>query len=118
MEDPIGITLSVLRDALDGVPVSTEIPSDRPERQVSVTLENGVTDDMLTVALVGLTCWGRSDRDAFGIAQAATEALREAALDHPLLSSARVEALSRDEWTATGQGRYYARVRLVINIDE
>ena len=43
MEAPIGITLSVLRDALDGVPVSTEIPSDRPERQVSVTLENGDT---------------------------------------------------------------------------
>ena len=46
------------------------------------------------------------------------DALREEALTHPYLSAAQLETLSRDEWTSTGQARYFARLQLTINTDE
>lgn len=124
MVDPIQLTVEVVAEALQTVPVSTEIPSTaahpaaQPERFVVVTLEGMQDDGFLAVANVSLTVWGLSDRDAFGMATAAADALREESLTHPYLSAAQLETLTRDEWTSTGQARYFARMQLTINTDE
>lgn len=118
--NPISVTVEILKDAFPGVRVSTEVPMerDRPDRLVSVALEGMESDGLIGRARIGVTCWGRSDRDAFGMAIAAADALRDAALDHPYLSAAQLETLARDEWTANGQGRYYAAMALTLNTDE
>lgn len=116
--DPIAMALPILREAFGAVPVSTEIPPDRPGRLVVATLVGGQSDGFVMDALVGMTCWGRDDRDALTMATRAADALRDAAEDHPYIFSADLESVSRDEWTATGQARYYAQVRLTINTDE
>lgn len=124
MVDPIQLTVGVVAGALQGVPVSTEMPfgadhtSRQPERFVVVTLEGLQDDGFLALANVSLTVWGVTDRDAFGMATAAADALREEAITHPYLSAAQLETLTRDEWTATGQARYFARMQLTINTDE
>lgn len=124
MVDPIQLTVEVVAEALQTVPVSTEMPfsashpSAQPERYVVVTLEGMQDDGFLAVANVSLTVWGLSDRDAFGMATAAVDALREESLTHPYLSAAQLETLTRDEWTSTGQARYFARMQLTINTDE
>lgn len=126
MVDPIQLTVEVVAGALRDVPVSTELPhtaaspsgGGQPERYVVVTLEGLQDDGFLALANVSLTVWGLSDRDAFGMATAAADALREESLTHPYLSAAQLETLSRDEWTSTGQARYFARVQLTINTDE
>lgn len=118
--DPITIALDVLREAFPDVRVTTEVPMgrERPDRLVAVTLEGMESDGLLARARVDVICWGRSDRDAFGMATLAADALRDAALDHPFLSSAGLDSLARDEWTATGQARYFAAMTLHINTDE
>lgn len=116
--NPVSMTVGILSDAFDGVRVSTEVPTNRPERLVVVTLEGATGDEFLMVASVGITCWGRDDRDAFGMANHAWESLRDASLDHPWLSATELDSIARDEWTSTGQARYYTRAVLYINTDE
>lgn len=120
MVDPIALAVGVLADALDPVPVSTEVDFNRQgfDRLAVVTLEGMQDDGFLTTATIGLTIWGRTDRDAFGMTVAAADALRDEALTHPYLSAAQLESMARDEWTSTGQSRYFARVQLIINTDE
>lgn len=119
--DATELTVGILQDAFGSVPVSTELPMGRqnaPERLVVVTLMGGPDDGFLWEPVMGITCYGTTDRDAFGMAQYAAEAMAEAAMDHPYMSAAETESISRDEWTTTGQARYYAQVRLTINTDE
>lgn len=120
--DPVRLTLEILSEAFDGIPVTTEIPATKnerlPERLVVVTLEGMETDGFVIMPHMAITCWGRSDRDAFSMAQFAHEALVEAAEDHPYLSAVELDTIARDEWTATGRARYYAAMRLYINTDE
>lgn len=114
--EALDIIVPLLSEAM-AVPVSTEVPAQRPQRMVNVALEADSSTPYLQKVTVGLTCWGMSDREARGIALSAVEALQEAALDHPLLSAAQLETMARDEWANTGQARYYAVVGLVINTD-
>lgn len=116
--DAIEMAGGILQDAFGDVPVSTEIPFNRPERFVAVAMEGGASDGFIATPYLGITCWGTDDHDAQTMAIYATDALRDASLDHPWLSAAQLESLTRDEWTATGQARYYARVRLTVNLDE
>ena len=114
--DAIELAVGILSDELT-VPVSTEIPPTRPQRMVAVTLDADYSTEQLTRVNLGLTCWGTSDRDAHGIAMSAVDVLRDAALDHDLLSACQLETMARDEWTKTGQARYFASVVLTINTE-
>jgi hypothetical protein len=114
MLDATPIVLEILRDALT-VDVTTDIPKDRPPRLVLVDLTGDQSDEFILRPRYALTCWGSSDKDAHGIAISAVEALQEAALDHPLLSSCDLETMSREEWSRNGQSRYMAEVTLIIN---
>ena len=116
--DPIAMTVSILSDALPEVPVQTEVPESRPDRMVTVSLDGGTGDAFIMRPRIGLTCWGRSDMDANGIAVACIEALAGAAEVHPYLSHVALESLARDEWTRTGAARYFAQLDLTINTDE
>jgi hypothetical protein len=113
--DPLLIVLPIIEEAYDDVPVTTEVPRDRPERLVVVTRAGGSTDGFVATPLIGVTCWGRDDHDAQTMARYGFDALAEAAEEHPNLFSADLLSLSRDEWTATGQARYYAEITLTIN---
>lgn len=115
--DCIALVVGILADALD-VPVSTEVPADRPSRLVTVSLDGMQDDGFLMSPRIGVTCWGMSDMDAHGMALAVVEELRTAAETHPYLSAVQLETLSRDTWTATGQARYFAELTLTINTDE
>ena len=115
--DPIELAVGILSEELT-VPVSTEIPATRPQRMVAVTLDADNSTEYLMRVTLGLTCWGTSDRDAHGIAVSAVDALRDAALDHDLLSAVGLETMARDEWTKTGQAHYFASVELTVNVDE
>lgn len=115
--DTTKLVLGILSDALN-VPVSTDMPSERPGRLVLVDLSGDHSDEFILRPRYDLTCWGTSDRDAHGIALSAVQALHDAALDHPYLSACQLETLSREEWSRNGQGRYIAVVDLVINTDD
>ena len=115
--DAIELVVGILKDALN-VPVSTEIPQERHQRFVMVALDGDQSTPFLLMPRIALTCWGETDRDAHGIALSAFEALRDASLDHPYLSAADLETMSREEWSRTGQSRYLALINLTINTDE
>lgn len=114
--DTTKLVLDVLREALD-VPVKTDMPTDRPDRLVLVDLSGDNSTPFLLMPRYDLTCWGRSDADAKGIALSAVEALQEAAEDHEYLSACQLETLSREEWSRNGQSRYLAIIDLVINTE-
>lgn len=115
--DPTEIVVAILDDAL-GVPVSTEVPATRPERLVTVDLEGKAGTPLIMRPRYQIVCWGRSDREAHGIARACLDALWGAAETHPYLSACQMESMARDEWSATGQARYLLVVDLTINTDE
>lgn len=115
MPDEIEIVVAILKAALDAE-VSTEVPKDRPGRYVMVSLVGSPSMELLLTPRIALTCWGDTDRDAHALAMDAWMALADAAMDHPLLSSAQLDTMSRDEWTRTGQSRYLAEVDLTINV--
>ena len=114
--DPTEIVVGILADAM-AVPVSTEMPADRPESYVLVDLAGDQSTPYLLRPRYALTCWGASDEDAHGIALSAVQALQEASMDHDLLSLAQLETMSREEWSRNGQSRYTAIVDLTINTE-
>ena len=114
--DTTKIVVDILADAM-AVPVSTEMPADRPERYVLVDLSGDQSTPYVCRPRYALTCWGTSDVDAHGIAISAVQALQEAAMDHWLLSSCQLETMSREEWSRNGQSRYVAMVDLTINTE-
>ena len=116
MINPITLVVEILKAALD-VPVSTEIPADRATRLVTVALDGDESDEFVLRPRVTLTCWGLTDKDAQQIAVSCVDALREESLDHPYLSSADLETMSRDLWTKTGQSRYLVEMNLTINVE-
>ena len=115
--DYMQLVLEILRDGLS-CPVVTDIPADRQERLVMVTLDGDNSNEYLLRPRLMLTCWGTSDRDAFGLTLTALDVLSEAALDHELLSSVERESVSQEEWSRNGQARFMALVSLTINTDE
>lgn len=117
--DPNELTVQLLSDALSGVKVSTEVPRDRPNTAyVGVYRNGGFEDPFLLQPRYDLVCWSDSDKHAYDLAMSCVNALWAAAQDHPYLSAAQLETLSRDEWSQTGHARYVATVSLVINTDE
>lgn len=112
--DDIALVVGILADSLD-VPVSTEIPPERPERLITVSLISDSSDMLIHRPSMALTVWGASDKDAHGLAVSAYHALATAAQTHPKLSSAQLETMSRDEWTRDGQARYLCEVSFTIN---
>lgn len=117
MIDTTEVIVGILADSLD-VPVSTDIPMKRPDRLVMVSLESEESDRFILRPTYALTCWGRSDVDARGIAVSALHALVDAAGTHDYLSHVAMENMTRDEWSGTGQARYVLTVRTTINTDE
>lgn len=114
--DTTELVIGILSDALD-VPVSTEVPMQRPDRLAMVALDGDASDGFILRPRYAITCWGASDLDAHGIALSALHALADAARDHPLLSHASMESMARDEWARDGQARYVLTVDLTINTD-
>ena len=115
--DTTKLVVDILSEALD-VPVSTDIPSGRPERLVLVDQSGDQSTPHLLMPRYDLTCWGLSDRDAKGVAMSALQALQEASLDHPYLSACQLETMSHEQWSRNGQGRYLVVVDLIINTDD
>ena len=114
--DTTATVVGILTDALT-VPVGTDIPMQRPTRQVMVMQESDQSDMFLMRPTYAVTCWGTSDMDARGLALSALHALADAAETHPYLSAAVMENLVRDEWGATGQARYVLTVQTIFNYE-
>ena len=112
--DATALVVGILADAL-AVPVSTEVPAQRPQRFVMVSLNGDTSDEFIHRVRYGLTVWGESDADAHGLAMSAWHALTDAAQDDDLLSAVGLDSMSRDEWTATGSARYLVQLDLIIN---
>jgi len=117
MIDPTELVVGILSDALT-VPVTTEIPQERPQRLVHVHHDSDRSTEYLLMPRYNLTCWGTSEAEAKGICLSCVEALRLASEDHPYLSSCDLETMARDDWTRDGQSRYMAEIELVINVDD
>lgn len=115
--DCIELTVGILARELE-VPVSTEVPQNRPGAFVLVDLVGDYSDEFLLRPRIGLTVWGETDRVAHTLAMSCVDVLRDAALDHPYLSAAQLETMSREEWTRTGQARYLVEINLTVNTDE
>ena len=114
--------VEILTDALEGVPVSTEMPwqadSTRPDRYVTVDLAGDRSTPFLLRPRYALTVWGRTDMDAHSMALACVDALRGASEEDDYLSACQLETMSRDEWARNGQARYMVAVDLTFNTDE
>ncbi len=115
--DTTRLVVGILADALD-VPVSTEVPLQRPERLVLVVLDGDRSDEFILRPRYEITCWGSTDVDAKGICLSALHALTDAAAVHPYLFDVSMEDMARDEWGRNGQARYVLTVDLTINTDE
>lgn len=115
--DTTGLVVDILADALD-VNVSTEVPLQRPERMALVALDGDRSDEFVLRPRYAITCWGRTDVDAHGIAMSALHALTDAAETDPYLFAAEMEDMARDEWGRNGQARYVLTVDLTINIPD
>lgn len=115
MPDDIALVVDVLSAALPAVPVSTEVPQNRPQRLIMVALAGDSSTEFVRRPTISLTVWGMSDADAHGLALSAWHAVSEACLEHDLLSYCELETMSRDEWTSTGQSRYLVQLNLTIN---
>ena len=113
--DDIALVVGILQGAFPTVPVSTEVPASRPSRFITVSLTGDQSDVLIHRPTVSLTVWGTTDADAHGLAVSAFHALADAANTHPLLSSADMQTMARDEWTNTGQARYLVEIDLTIN---
>ncbi len=119
--DTTDLIVSVLAEALDGIPVSTELPftanmpQGRPQRAVTVALEADQSTEFLLQPTYSLTCWGNTDREAKGIALDCISALQAASETHEYLSACRLQSLARDGWGASAPPRYLAMVELTIN---
>lgn len=114
--DATAIVVAILSEAMpDGVEVSSEVPSERPARQVSVSRVGGGETPFLDRPRMRLVCWGTTDEEASAIATTAVHALSDAALTHPLLSDSTLDVLSRDEWAGDGSARYTATLNMTIN---
>lgn len=113
--DAVAINVATLKAALD-VPVSSEIPIERPERMVCVQRSGGPRDECFDYPEITLLCWGATDAEASGLAISAAHALSEAAESHPLLSSSEMDTMSRDEWSTNGAARYRVVIQQVINV--
>lgn len=114
--DPIELVVDLLKDGVNA-PVFTEMPTDRPTACVQVSQGGDRSTELLLQPRINLLVWGESDVAARTLAVACVDCLRDAALDHELLSSAQLESMSRDEWTRTGHARYFVELDLVINIE-
>ena len=114
--DDIALVVGVLQDAFSTVPVSTEVPAERPTRFITVSLTGDSSDELIRRPTVSLVVWGTTDADAHGLAVSAFHALVDAAKTHELLSSAQLQTMTRDEWTNTGQARYLVEIDLTINV--
>lgn len=115
--DGVELAVSLLKESLE-VKVGTEVPRNRPQRFIMVDLDGDESTPYVLRPRIALTCWGASDKDARGIALSALDALQEASEDHPYLSDAALDTMSREEWSRNGQGRYLALINLTINTDE
>lgn len=114
--DPSALCVDVLANALDRVKVSTEMPPMRPDgAYVQVSRTGGEDGMFVDRPIMTLMCWAKSDVEASALAASCVHALAAVAADHPYLSAAESISIGRDEWTATGQSRYMAQIRLTIN---
>lgn len=115
MTDPVALVVGILADALD-VPVSTEVPEQRPDRLVLVSLGGGSSDEFIAKPRIEALCWGTSDADAMSIAIDVVHGLQEAAETDEHLSSAEAETIARDGWFQGGGARYRVVVDCIVNI--
>lgn len=115
--NPIALVVQLLGESLE-VPVSTEVPPQRPERMVIVSLEGDRSDELILRPSVSLMCVGTSDLDAFELSTDAVTALRESAQTHPYLSSVQLNGKAGDRLDRTGEGIYQSLLELTINTDE
>ena len=115
--NPIKLVRDLLADALD-VPVSTEVPEQRPDRMVIVRLDGDKSDAFILRPSIGLLCVGATDLDAFNMSVDAVDALRAAAQTHPYLFSVQLNGKSGDRLDRSGDGVYYALLDLTINTDD
>lgn len=113
--DSVALVVDALSRALS-VPVSTEVPQERPARLVLVEREGGRMDEFADRPRIGLLCWGETDAEAQGIAIDAAHALAEAAREDGRMSSSAVETMARDGWAQGGGARYRVVVDLVVNL--
>lgn len=111
------LSVPVTTPALEAIPTMGSIPQDRPSRLVLVDLDGDASSEFLQRPRLALTCWGTTNREAHEIALSAVDALREAAMDHDLLSAVELESISSEQWSRTGQGRYLVLLTAYINTD-
>ena len=110
--------VEILTAALEGVPVSTEVPERRPDRFVTVDLAGDYSTEFVKLPRYAITVWGRTDMDAHSMALSCLDALWLASEDDDYLSACQLETMSRDEWARDGQARYMLAVNLTFNTDE
>lgn len=112
------ICVSVLSDAFPKIPVSTEVPQQRPKgRFILLTQTACSIKDFLAKAQMTIAVWGESDADAYALAIDVMHALNETAGLPGNLSDVEMINMARDEWAATGQARWMLQVLLTINTD-
>ncbi|MDD7203185.1 MAG: hypothetical protein SOV20_08815 [Coriobacteriales bacterium] len=110
MVDSVAIVVGILASALD-VPVSTEIPEQRPDRFVLVGRDGGGGDEFVDKPRILTLCWGTSDSDVEAIASDVFDALSSAAETDEHLFSAECETKSGIYKQGSG-----ARCRIVFDL--
>lgn len=117
MADAAKICLDILERSLPGIPVTSELPFERPEPpMIQISRTGGEEAEFLSKPVMQMLCWGGDDPGAQALCMDAVHALKEAAEGDDALSAVDCQSMSRDEWAPTGEARYRAQLKLVINI--
>lgn len=115
--DPTRLCISILKRAFPDIPITSEIPFERPPAPlIQISRTGGEDTDFVSKPVMQMLCWGGSDPGSQALCMDAVSALRAAAEEDKVLSSVVCQSVSRDEWTVEGEARYRAQLNLVINV--
>lgn len=116
--DAVDLCIALLRARYPDVTVTNEMPSTHPkEPYVLISRTGGEESEWVSSPIMTLRCWDSSDDGARRLAHGCVTSLQLEAEGHPLLSSAELLSIARDEYSPGSFGSYSADTRLTINKD-
>lgn len=96
------------------VPVSTEVPANRPAEFVTVERSGGPITDVRDKALLTIECWSTSRTNAGTLAHTVCDSLIAGSISHPQIASADINSIVNNPDPASGQARFQITAIVVV----
>lgn len=100
-----------------GVPVSTDVPSERPAEFVTLERTGGQVTMWSDEPSISIRCWAASDAAAYSLASRVCGYINDGARirrDLPMLAKAEVGSAYRNDDMASGQNRHQVNAYFTV----